>query len=366
MAGGSDEGARFSFKDWSDRAFHDRFISIIKRGTMNNTYKFAWARFLLDYSYDSGKIPRMFEEAGMTTEQHVANNSRIKYSEIARYFFVYYWPLTCKTRLRQGPVTQPPVITTKIEEEFTEKAYPQSVDQIIRKERAKVNRCLEKISMIGLKDVAHRFQRVNKVEVRMFYQFAAGPPDKSGNRKLDRKGGILLNSNAGRFLRENYEALSGALMAEWLKAIEKHNFGSPNLAGRLSGHYGRRNQRKFLPVLEAFGRDCFYCGKYLETGKCIHVDHVLPFDYMGDTELWNLVLACQGCNCKKLCSLPPAQYVNKLMHRNANHGDIEAMAESLSKMTRFERGIEWHYENAKRHGYSVVEVLPTQPQPSLP
>ena len=357
MAGVTGGGAQFGFEDWSDKEFHDRFVSIISRGAKNNTYKFAWAKFLLDYSHSPGRVPRMFEQNGEAAEARPpAGDSGIKYADIARYFFVYYWPLTCKTRLRQGPATQPPVVTTEIERVFDEGAYPQSVDRIIRTERAKVDRCVVKIAAMGLKDVAHRFQKVKGGEERMFYQYVAGKPDRSGNRKLDRKGGILLNPDAIRFLGDNYEALNGALTAEWLRAIESHNFGSPNLVERFGGRYGRRNQRKFLPVLEAFGRTCFYCGKSLGPGRCVHVDHVLPFDYMGDTELWNLVLACRGCNCEKMCSLPPTRYVDKLMRRNADHGDIEAMAESLSRMTRFERGIEWHYENARRHGYRVAEV----------
>lgn len=264
----------------------------------------------------------------------------------------------CKTRLRQGPASQPPEVTQEIEGEFNKGAYPQSVRQIIRRDRARVDRCVEKISKVAFKQVVHRFQKVGGREDRMFYQYAAGPPDVSGNRRIDRKGGILVNPKAARFLRENYAVLNGALTVEWLRAIESYNFGSPNLVERLSGDYGKRNQRKFLRILEALGATCFYCGDELGTGRRVHVDHVLPFDYMGDTELWNLVLACQRCNCEKLCSLPPPRYIDKLVSRNADHADNEAMAESLDRMMRFERGVKWHYENAKRHGYRVVRVLP--------
>ena len=193
----------------------------------------------------------------------------------------------------------------------------------------------------------YRFQKVGGREDRLFYQYGAGAPDRSGNRRIDRGGGILVNPDAARFLRENYAVLNGALTVEWLRAIESYNFGSPNLVERLSGGYGRRNQRKFLHVLEALGASCFYCGGELGPGRCTHVDHVLPFDYMGDTELWNLVLACQRCNCEKLCSLPPPRYIDKLMCRNADHAGNDAMAESLDRMARFERGIKWHYENAE-------------------
>lgn len=360
---------QFGFADWSDGDFRNAFTSIIsRRGKKNNTYKFAWARFLLDYSHDPGRVLGMYERAGKKAaaaakgepQQQDASSpaGQVTYAEIAQYFFVYYWPLVCKTRLRQGPASQPPKVTQAIEKEFDKGAYPQTVRQIIRKERAKVDRCVEKISKVAFKQVVYRFQKIGGREDRMFYQYAAGPPDKKGNRKIDRKGGILMNPEAARFLRENYAVLRGALTVEWLRAIESYNFGSPNLVGRLSGGYGKRNQRKFLRILEDLGATCFYCGDELEAGRCTQVDHVLPFDYMGDTELWNLVLACQRCNCEKLCSLPPRRYIDKLMSRNTDHAGNAAMAESLNRMALSDRGIKWHYDNAKRHGYRVVGVPP--------
>ena len=355
------ECGRFGFAKWSDGDFRDAFTSIIsRRGRKNNTYKFAWARFLLDHSHDPGRVLGMYERAGKAAEptDAPAPAGRVTYAEIARYFFVYYWPLVCKTRLRQGPASQPPQVTQAIEGEFDKGSYPQSVRQIIRSERPRVDRCVEKISRVAFKQVVYRFQKVGGREDCLFYQYGAGEPDRSGNRRIDRGGGILVNAEAARFLRDNYAVLNGALTVEWLRAIESYNFGSPNLVERLSGDYGRRNQRKFLHVLEALGASCFYCGGELDPGRCTHVDHVLPFDYMGDTELWNLVLACQRCNCEKLCSLPPPRYIDKLMCRNADHASNDAMAESLDRMAQFERGIKWHYENAKRHGYRVVKALP--------
>ena len=258
--------------------------------------------------------------------------------------------------MRQGPVNQPPEVTQAIEE-FNKGTYPQSVRQITRRDRARVDRCVEEITKVAFKQVVHRFQKVGGKEDRIFYQYAAGPPDGSGNRRIDRGGGILVNPEAARFLRENYAVLRGALTVECLRAIESYNFGSPNLVERLSGDYGQRSQRKSLRMLKALGASYFYCGDELVHGRCTHVDHVLPFDYMGNTELWNLVLACQGCNCEKLCSLSPPWYIDKLMARNADHAGDEAMAESLDRMARFGRRIKWHYDNASRHGYRVVKAL---------
>ena len=72
------------FKKTTHSEFQNKFMSILKTPNKNNTYKFAQARFLLDY------CNRHTEPA-------------VKYSVIARYFFKYYWLQECKARLRQGP-----------------------------------------------------------------------------------------------------------------------------------------------------------------------------------------------------------------------------------------------------------------------
>lgn len=108
---------QFGFGDWSEGDFRNAFTSIIsRRGRKNNTYKFAWARFLLDYSHDPGRVLGLYGRAGKKAaavegeaeqQDAPAPIGQVTYAEIARYFFVYYWPLVCKTRLRQGPASRP-------------------------------------------------------------------------------------------------------------------------------------------------------------------------------------------------------------------------------------------------------------------
>ena len=59
-AGGGGGGGMFGFGEWSDGELRDRFASIMGEGQKNNTYKFAWARFLLDHACDPHAMPRMY------------------------------------------------------------------------------------------------------------------------------------------------------------------------------------------------------------------------------------------------------------------------------------------------------------------
>ena len=244
-------------------------------------------------------------------------------------------------------------------EEFDGGAYPQSVRQIVREEPEKAERCLGRIAKAGFRDVVHRFQKVCGKGARMFYQYAAGPGDRSGNRRIDLRGGILVNDKAARLLRDNYGALNKAVALEWLLATDSFNPGAPDLAGRFAKAYGGcENACRFLHGLENEGRICFYCGARPDPGERMHVDHFLPDDYVDGTEPWNLVLACQECGRKKARMLPPRECIGKLERRNAKRRKDEAPAVPLGRMTGLERGLARHYEIAKGRGYAVAESLP--------
>ena len=361
-------GGRFGFGDWSDREFRDRFVSIIsEEGRKNNTYKFAWARFLLDHACDPCMMPRMYgsiwdrtvAKAAGTTAGGDGGRDSVTYAEIALYFFAYYWPLACKARLEQGPANQKPRVVQAIEEEFGGGAYPQSVCQIISEEPERVERCLKRIAKVGFGQVVYRFQKVDGRLDPMFYQYAAGPADKEGNRRIDLRGGILVNDRAARFFRENYGALDRAVSLEWLLATDSLNPGAPDLAGRFARAYGSCGGAcRFLPGLEAAGRLCFYCGASPGPDERMCVDHFLPDDYVGGTERWNLVLACRKCGREKARKLPPPGCIGKLARRNARKGARAGAAAPPGRAARIERDLVRQYDDAKRRGYPVAASLP--------
>ncbi len=87
------------FKNIDDEEFRYTFIGILSKRSKNNTYKFVLARFLLEHS-------------------HRCDKQRVKYSEIAKYFFKYCWLQECKSKLRHGPKNQILSVITEIHKEF--------------------------------------------------------------------------------------------------------------------------------------------------------------------------------------------------------------------------------------------------------
>ena len=94
------------FQRRTDREFLNAFLGIMS-SRKNNTYKFALARFLLEYSQDHDDL-------------------QVRYSKIAQYFMKCYWMQECKYKLRQGPAKQTPEVISIIRKEFDRSYYPQT------------------------------------------------------------------------------------------------------------------------------------------------------------------------------------------------------------------------------------------------
>jgi len=108
---------------------------------------------------------------------------------------------------------------------------------------------------------------------------------------------------------------------------------------------------------------CFYCDKLLPVEKqLIHVDHFIPWSYIFEDELWNLVLSCRTCNLKKHSSLPARDLVTVLINRNKQYCDmIDALKKSLLRLDppgNQEAAIMKHYQNCIDYGFTVVNMSP--------
>lgn len=352
----------------TEAEFYDLFMEIIKpTGYKNTSYKFALALFLLEYSRNATGGPPY----------------RAAYREIAEHFLKYYWSHACKSKLRQGPKNRIPKAIRIIGEEFQDQVYPKTFDELKKTERAKVDRCADKIRKECLHDVIPRFQWAGGRKQAAFFHYRAKEyHDSARNSRIRHDGGILINPDAVEFLKRNFAPLYNSVILEWVRFLESKNFGTPNLLRKIEArHKGPRGQRKFLKALRRTSDRCFYCHEKLRFDKSTHVDHVIPYDYIGDTEMWNAVLACQECNCAKLDRLPPKHYARKLSERNKNHyAGSKALRDSLAAFYHPEHGghqegaggrmswlidssIDWHYRNASKSGYPELRRFPCRARP---
>ena len=321
------------------------FLNIISLGSKDNTYKFAMARFLLDYS-----------------REHDIKDTHVDFSVIAEYFLRYYWPQICKLKMKHAPQKKKkPVIIQIIEKEFKKPYYPQTYKEITKNEPTKIERCKTRIVNECFHNVIWRFQKikVNKsIESRIFYDYKISKYVNSNRKYIDLNYGININADAMIFLKKYNAILLKSVILEWAKFLENLNVGLPKLILKTEGMVMKRtNLKKFRNVLERICKKCFYCHMPLDNIKDIQVEHVIPFDYIAEDDIWNLVLVCQRCNCKKLGALPPSKYITRLVERNDRHcTTVQELQNSLSRLnTEFETVVSKHYENARLQGYMVLD-----------
>ena len=330
----------------TNEEFEEHFLNIISRSAKDNTYKFAFARFLLDYS-----------------NKH--DNPHVDFVMIAQYFLEYYWTQICKLKMKHAPqATKKPEIVTIIEKEFTKPYYPQTFNEIKAKEPERIQRCTRRIINSCFHNVTWRFQRIKvrrATEVRLFFNYRI-EREKNANKKfIDLDYGINLNPEAMTFFKRYNAVLLRAVILEWSRFLEKLNTGLPKIIAKTEGkNMSRRNLIRFKRLLKPFFENCFYCEEPLSAGKDTHVEHVIPFDYIAEDDIWNLTLACQKCNLKKLGALPPMKYIDRLIERNEDYKtQIPAIKTSLTRLEfTFEKTIKNHYANAKSHGYMPLKKFP--------
>jgi hypothetical protein len=121
----------------------------------------------------------------------------------------------------------------------------------------------------------------------------------------------------------------------------------------LENGYSRTNITGNIPFLQGYqGNICFYCGEPIENND-IHVDHVLPRQFIQHDEIWNLVLSHSICNMHKNDSLIGKHYFEKLIARNenimgSNHPWKKKISDALGSSNTKRAASMWkHYENAK-------------------
>jgi hypothetical protein len=318
------------------------FNSIITKGRKDNTYKFALARFLVEYSY------------GQDIENKIRNNEMIviKYSIIAKSFLKYYWHQICKYKIRQNyNLDKLPLIVQIIQCIFGRDYIPDSFESM---HRGKIEKAEKEISRKCFREVVPRFQNIltgiRSSSQHVFYEYN------------ENEGQINLKPRAAKYFKENYPLLLKTITLEWAKFLEKINNGLPMLISKVEGDVPeRRSLEKARKVLSIYFDRCFYCNKLLpEDKRLVHVDHFIPWSYIYEDEIWNLVLSCKNCNLKKHSSLPQASYVERLLKRDTRYFErLELLRKSLLNLDpeyRYEKAVWKHYRSCIDYGFTVVNM----------
>ena len=312
------------------------FLSIISKSRKDNTYKFALGKTLLDYCKNN-------TPTGRTKE--------IEYEYLANEFLRHYWYQRYKFKIKQDfHIKKRPVVIQILEDAFGDKPPYKFKDLDQGKIKQARNGILENVFGEARKKkgmVIQRFQRImhgnSVIDANVFYNY-----DDDVKK-------IFLKPEAHEFFRQNYGLLMRALLAEWIKYLERVNHGLPMLAAKVDNEEAERGSlTKYRKVFLGYSDHCFYCNSEL-ISDCIHVDHFIPWSYIFEDNAWNLVLSCQECNLRKSSSLPEEKFVGDLIGRDQRYSEImELMSKSLHKLSikgPWENEIQSHYKICHEYGF---------------
>lgn len=157
------------FDDFAESEFERVFLNILNLTSKDNTYKFALARFLLEYS-----------------NEHCPEETHVSFHAMAGYFLRYYWPQVCKLKMKHAPqITKKPVIVQIIEKEFDKQRYPQTFPEIRAEEPEKIQKCTEEIVKKCFHDEHGGFRGYRQT----------GPPNPGRSTRTPSKGRCTATEN---------------------------------------------------------------------------------------------------------------------------------------------------------------------------
>lgn len=227
------------------------------------------------------------------------------------------------------------------------------MERIVKKYQLKkinYNEAITKVGSDAFNDVIPRFQTIGRNKDfanEKFYHFIHG-------KKL------ILHDSIFQIQEQNNQELFSEIDARWslLEGAFTITAGDCELRNDifdvyLVSGYDRTNITKNVPFLQGYqGNLCFYCAEKI-TNDDIHVDHVLPRQFIQHDEIWNLVLSHSLCNLDKSDSLVGIHYLQKLLARNeniigSNHPWKKKIINALgNSSTNRAKNLWKHYENAR-------------------
>jgi 5-methylcytosine-specific restriction endonuclease McrA len=280
---------------------------VISNCSMDNTYKMAWIRSLVDH----GVL--------------YPNVKDISFNTLSPLIFNYYWNQTIFFKLEQGPNPHKrPKIHQIAMDAINEYqlSYGFKPDYFARVSD-KVQVDFSSISKILRQDVCWRFQKIEKKDY-VFYD-------------LDREN-MRLKLLHPILLKQYSDILYELINYRWTQKLEEIN-SSPRISKKVRGisseNIKRKSLFKFREYLDIENpkRISFISGKPIKKNE-LSIDHVIPWSYLYSDDLWNLVYIEKSKNSLKSNRLPDEQMIKRLEKRN------KKLAKTLNKKEKESKHIE--------------------------
>ena len=271
----------------------DKYIEdltyVISNGSMENTYKMAWIRSLVDSSF--------FNQ----------NRTLIHFDDLSPLIFSYYWDQTIFFKLEQSPNPhKKPKILQIVNDKVGRYQKTYGYKPIFyTKVENRVTVDFSEISKILNQDVCWRFQKVGKKQFNFY--------------NLDRDN-LKLILHKPELLKEYSDILYELINYRWTQKLEEVN-SSPRISLKVRGTDREKIRRKSLKHFRKYldktnpKRISFITGKPIKENE-LSIDHVIPWSYLYSDDLWNLVYVKKSENSTKNNRIPDEDMIGRLENRN--------------------------------------------------
>lgn len=263
-----------------------------------NTYKFGLIKAIIDNIFN-GKV--------------LNTGVYFSYEEIFGKFAENYWNLVVKYDLRQMRKDGKSVYS-KIETILREEVSINSILAVMRFDSIPKETKIRIINNVTAE--------CKKCVVGALYEDFEGTI-----YDFDLKGaGITLNYSFYEFILKHKTELERLNYYAWAKFLEQINNDNVliGVIGKLELATPRRENLSIYREMlrrEFEENTCFYCGRKLQ--RVVHVDHFIPWSFVKDDKMWNLVLSCPTCNERKNNRVPSQDYLIRIEERNKKIQNID-------------------------------------------
>lgn len=265
------------------------FTRVIRNCRIDNTYKMAWGKALVEISTKN------------------KGNQRIEFKEIAETIFKYYWNQTIYFDLIQGSnLSKPPEFITEIKNQINLYYKRNNTKKPIHFERVKdIELNYDKLIQILKQDVSWRFLKLEN-KIIPLYKY--------------HKGNDFLILKEQSILSDYSDVLFEVINFRWTQILENFN-SSPRIAKKVRildfDTIKRNSLAKYKDYLDEYNkqRTCFICGNEIKN-ESPSIDHVIPWSFLFSDDLWNLVYTHQSCNSRKSNIIPTEEDITRLEKRN--------------------------------------------------
>lgn len=289
MAGFDLKEGKYEERNVSDDEMWSAFACVFSSKSRNDSsYKYGFLKSIIDNLYN------------------VDENLQLTFDQLFSKFGEIYWNLILKHGIRQKAPTADNRITY-LEQILNSAAEKYKIDEPIPYESLTSEMMLDISHQVKMKCKKYVVGALYEDTKRLFYSFSK------------KEEYLRFNPQMYQFVCNHKIVIEKLNYYEWARFLERVNDESVSvkLLDKLDNSAKRNNLSVYRQILydEFESKTCFYCGRKLSPEK-IDVDHFIPWSFIKDDNLWNLVLACPTCNRTKNDKLPEDQYLSALISRN--------------------------------------------------